>query len=260
MQLAFFRAEGHLRTWYDHQAPHIDGQIQPGDFLISPASLVGKSLKSCVSKRTRGTDIFFEPALIAKACRACDLDPDAPEFAVTSTHPSTVQAGGRGVDPDPMVEQLAWRLSDELVAGAPNGRIYAEQLLLTLAVHLLTEYASIETSTENVTGGIPPVRLQRVKDYVEAHLNDDLTLVDLAEQAGMSEYHFTRQFKAEEGVPPYEYVIRRRVERAKDLLRETEATVAEVAGRVGYASRRPLVQQFKKHVGTTPGRYREIMS
>ncbi|MFB6248824.1 MAG: helix-turn-helix domain-containing protein [Salinibacter sp.] len=249
LQLALFRAEGHLRTWRDHQPPHIDGQIRPGDFLISPPALVGAPLKSYVTRRAQGTDIFFEPEMIAKACRACDLDPDAVEFDLTSTHPSVKQGGGRQVDADSMVERLAWTLSEELATGAPSERIYAEHLMLTLAVHLLTEYAAVEADVDAFSGGIPPVRLRRVKNYVEAHLGEDISLGDLARQAGMSEYHFSRQFKREEGVSPYRYVIRRRVEKAKELLRDTGHTVAEVARQVGYATpARPAVQEARRHL------------
>ncbi|BAY48218.1 AraC family transcriptional regulator [Scytonema sp. HK-05] len=91
---------------------------------------------------------------------------------------------------------------------------------------------------------------------MQAHLDTDLSLDDLAQQVGMSTYHFSRLFKQSTGESPNQYVVRLRIEAAKRLLRETDLGVLEVASSVGYNSPSHLATQFKPLTGVTPSAYR----
>jgi AraC family transcriptional regulator len=104
--------------------------------------------------------------------------------------------------------------------------------------------------------GLSPERLRRVRDYVEAHLDDDLSLAVLADIACLSPYHFSRSFKQAAGVGPQRYVIQHRVERAKRLLRQTHQPLAWIAQEAGFADQSHLTQIFRREIGVTPGRYR----
>jgi AraC family transcriptional regulator len=95
-----------------------------------------------------------------------------------------------------------------------------------------------------------------VLDYVDAHLNDDLSLAELAKVSGLSAHHFGAAFKASTGATPHRYVIEQRVERARDLLRDRGQGIADVAYAVGFSSQSHFTANFRRIVGVTPSRFR----
>jgi AraC-like DNA-binding protein len=106
------------------------------------------------------------------------------------------------------------------------------------------------------TGGLPPRTLRRVQEYVEAHLNESIELEELAAIAGLSMYHFARAFKTSAGVPPHSYLLRQRVDRARDLLISTEIPVADIAIATGFADQSHLARHFRQYIGVSPGAFR----
>ena len=93
-------------------------------------------------------------------------------------------------------------------------------------------------------------------EYIEEHLDAGPTLAQMAAAVGLNPYHFARQFKAATGLPPHQYVIARRVERAKELLQAgTDVSLAEVALRAGFSDQSQFSHHFKRLVGVTPGRF-----
>lgn len=107
---------------------------------------------------------------------------------------------------------------------------------------------------------ISPVRLARVLEFIESRLHDDISLADLAAQAQLSAYHFSRVFKNATGVSPYHYVGQRRIERAAALLEQREMPLAQLALATGYSSQAHFTAAFSKAKGMPPGRYRRLMS
>ena len=99
-------------------------------------------------------------------------------------------------------------------------------------------------------------QLRRVNEYVESRLEQPVALADLAKAAGGSVFHFIRAFKNTVGDTPYNYVLRRRTDRAKAMLDEGEQSNAVIAGRCGFSSKANFVKTIKRLVGTTPTRYR----
>jgi AraC family transcriptional regulator len=96
-----------------------------------------------------------------------------------------------------------------------------------------------------------------VVEYIEEHLDAGPTLAQLAAVVGLNTYHFARQFKAATGLPPHQYVIARRVERAKQLLQAgTDLSLAEVALSAGFSDQSQFSRHFKRLVGVTPRRFR----
>jgi AraC family transcriptional regulator len=105
--------------------------------------------------------------------------------------------------------------------------------------------------------GLSPRRLKAVLVYIRDRLDDALTLRDLAAIAHLSPYHFARRFKESTGLPPHRYIIARRIERAKHLLRgEEELSLAQVAAQTGFWDQGHFTRHFKRLVGVTPKRYR----
>ena len=106
----------------------------------------------------------------------------------------------------------------ELTAGGAGGRLAAESLANVLAVHLIRHVLGTPPARAGRTATLPPGRLRAVVEYIEGHLDAGPTLEQMAAVARLSPYHFARQFKAATGLPPHQFVIARRVERAKQLL------------------------------------------
>jgi AraC family transcriptional regulator len=100
---------------------------------------------------------------------------------------------------------------------------------------------------------LPRQRLRAVIEYIDEHLGSELSLDDLAAVARLSPYHFARLFKNSTGLPPHQYVIARRVERAKELLRDrVRLPLAEIALEMGFSSQSHFTRHFKRLVGVTP--------
>ena len=99
-------------------------------------------------------------------------------------------------------------------------------------------------------------QLQQVRDYINTHLDRDLSLVQIAGVINISPTYFASLFKSATGISPHQYVIRQRVERAKLLLLKTDLMIADIALQVGFSSQSHLTQQFKRLTGMTPKRAR----
>jgi AraC-like DNA-binding protein len=121
----------------------------------------------------------------------------------------------RGFD-DPLVSRIASTIANEMESGFLD-HILADALNTALSVQILRHYIDPSAITLAPSNGLSPERLRRVRDYIKAHLDDRLTLTDIAGVACLSPYHFSRSFKQAVGVGPQRYVIQRRLERAKNL-------------------------------------------
>jgi AraC family transcriptional regulator len=190
--------------------------------------------------------IFLEPGLLARvAAEAFDLDP-----ARTIVPPLD------GLDL-PRLRAAIEAADAELTAGGAGGRLAAESLANLLAVHLIRHALAPRRPARRPDGALPRGRLRAVVEYIDAHLDASPTLEQMAAVAGVSTYHFAHQFKRATGLPPYQYVIMRRVERAEQLLRAgTDLPLAEIAARAGFADQSVFGRHFKRLVGVTPGRFR----
>jgi Bacterial regulatory helix-turn-helix proteins, AraC family len=123
-------------------------------------------------------------------------------------------------DDDPLVLQIASAIAQEIENGYLN-RILVDALNTALAVRIVRRFADPSKLTPAPSNGLSRERLQRVYEYVEAHLDDRLSLGDLAGVACLSPYHFSRSFTQAVGVGPQRYVMQRRIEKAKILMRRS---------------------------------------
>ena len=105
-------------------------------------------------------------------------------------------------------------------------------------------------------GGLRPSAFRRVREYILAHLVEDISIRVLAELVGLSAWHFARAFKQSAGMPPHRFVLQSRVERVKHLLLETELPVAQIAVAAGFADQSHCCRCFREIVGITPSRFR----
>lgn len=149
---------------------------------------------------------------------------------------------------DPLLVELAQKLPR--IASA--GRLYRD----TMAHALVAQVAEVARPQDLAGPASEDPRLRRAVGFIQDRLADDLSLDEIAGEAGMSPFHFARAFKAALGLSPLQYVIRTRIERAMVLLRTTRLPVAEIAWRVGYQDVSRFGQHFRRQTGTTPAAFR----
>ena len=159
---------------------------------------------------------------------------------------------------DPQVYFIAMALRAELESGCAGGRLYGDSLASALAVHLLQRYATDQLPLYK--GGIQPRRLRQVLDYIDENLGSDLTLKELSDVAQISPFRFVRLFKQTLGLPPHQFVLRRRVQRAQRMLEASRAPLAEIARNVGFENHSHFSTVFRSLVGTTPRAYRDLQA
>ena len=170
----------------------------------------------------------------------------------------TVRLEPRDVFTDPLISQVALTVANEIDGGFADG-ILADALNTALAVQVMRRFVNPSAMMLEPVNGLSRERLKRVRDYIETHLNDRLTLADLAGVACLSIYHFSRSFKQAVGAGPQRYVMRQRIERAKTLLRRTNLPLASIALEVGFTDQSHLTSIFRRETGITPGRFRAAL-
>jgi AraC family transcriptional regulator len=185
----------------------------------------------------------------------------APSFMQHAAHEFTGAAplelrNQRAIRDAPILH-LGLALQAELEAGCPAGRLYGEGLATALAVHLLQHYTVCPPQLRSYRGGMPQARLQRVLEYMQAHLDQELSLAALASIAQMSPYYISRLFKQSTGLSPHQYLLRQRIERAKELLAGPRCRIAEVSDALGFPHQSHFTTTFHRWVGTTPRQYRQ---
>ncbi|MBI3246742.1 MAG: helix-turn-helix transcriptional regulator [Deltaproteobacteria bacterium] len=158
---------------------------------------------------------------------------------------------------DPLLRHIALMLQAQLEGKSAADRLYAEVLANALAVHFLKRYAASRHLQEEISGGLSPYKLRRTTAYIREHLTQELSLVTLAAVGETSPAHFARLFKHTTGHTPHQYVIMCRMDQAKQLLAETDASLSEVGLQVGCADQSHFTALFRKHVSMTPKAYRD---
>jgi len=157
---------------------------------------------------------------------------------------------------NPQLESISTMLLNEFQQGSLSSRLYVDSLSNILAVNLLRQHATTRPHLPIYEGGLPPRQLRQVLDYVDAHLDQNIKLADLARLLDMSQFHFSRLFKQSLGISPYQYLLQQRTERAKRLLKNTDRSIADIALVCGFNSHSHLSKQFKHLTGMTPKAYR----
>ena len=153
---------------------------------------------------------------------------------------------------DPLVHHIGIALKRALENSGRINRLYADAMTNALMAHLLQQYCAQTLALPVYKGGLAKPKLHRVIDYIQAHLEDDLSLKELANIAQMSAHYFSQLFKQSTGFSPHQYVIRCRIERAKELLRQQNLPIAAVAKLVGFVDQSHFHRHFKRLVGITP--------
>jgi AraC-like DNA-binding protein len=155
---------------------------------------------------------------------------------------------------DPVLANAARGIGAEVKDRNPMSSLLVESYTATLFVQLLRRQRHIPNPRR--AGGLPPASLRRILERIREDLAADLTLSQLADLTGLSVPHFCRAFKQTMGCPPYAFVIRQRIERAKEHLHRSEMSVTEIALACGFSSSSHFANTFRREVGMPPLAYR----
>jgi AraC family transcriptional regulator len=211
---------------------HACRAYEPGDIDIMPAGFSATWVEEAASV---SLVIDVPTSLVQDTAEQLGLDPDRASLAQ------------RQQVRDPQIEYIGWALETERRAGHPNGQLYVESLGTALAVHLLGRYAAPRPPWQ----GLSRRQLRRVTEYIEAHLDQDLSLARLASVAAISTSHLKTSFKRATGVTVHRYVVQRRVARAKTLLLRGDRAVSDVALEAGFAHQSHMMQWMRRLLGAT---------
>jgi AraC family transcriptional regulator len=156
---------------------------------------------------------------------------------------------------DALIQAILLTLRTEISSGGLASQLLVDSLSTTLAIHLLRNYCVTQPRLSSYADGLPQSTLKRVTDFIHAHLDRDLELVNLSAIAQISPYHFLRLFKKSMGTTPHQYILQCRVKKAKYLLKYSELSITEIASRVGFCDQSHLNRYFKQIVGLTPKQF-----
>jgi AraC family transcriptional regulator len=145
----------------------------------------------------------------------------------------------------------------EMVAGFPSGRLFLDSVEQAMAIALVKDRAVRHRLVQISRGGLGAARLRRIKELVDAKIEDDLSLDEMAQSVNLSTAHFARMFRMSMGQTPHQFVLRQRIERAKAMLRAPEGRILGVAVACGFKTQQHFAQVFRDFCGVSPTEYRQ---
>ena len=220
-----------------------EGPLNTGDLFLMPAGC-----PSFNAWQTTNEAIIFllTPELLMHTAAQTDcINPDQIELCPVP------------IGQDPQVEKLARLFYLEMQTEGLGDRLYSESLTNCLSVHLLRQYSVMPAKLKTYEGGLSPQRLQQAIDFIQAHLDEKITLEAIAQHINLSVHYFCELFAQSMGTPPYRYVLQQRIERAKQLLKnQKELSLTQIALDCGFANQSHFTKHFRKFSGMTPKSYR----
>ena len=239
LKLSFGFAENGSVSRYGSGLHNLDG----ASFCIAPP---GVTTDWRIARRSKAFHLYFHRSMLHRAI-VNGLERDT----------SQVEIPERIFFED---ERLSWHIHSTFLNGGwgePAHRLALTSAGYVALDHLLAHYSTV-TRRNPVKGGLTPSALRRVNEFVRAHLEAPLTISDIANIVGLSEFHFARMFKQSTGESPHSYVLRQRVDLAKQLLVANQMRLAEIARACGYSSQSHFSAQFRNFTSVTPKRYRAM--
>ena len=213
-----------------------------GNICITPA---GQPISANWDRPLVNLGMFFQTGFISGVAAENGFSPKVEFVEIYQTK-------------DQLVQTLGSSLIDNASASEPLGRLYTDSLIQTLTLHLLSKYTTASRKAPAANGGLPGYRLRRVTEFIDANLDADISLADLAREAGLSQFHFSRAFRTSTGETPQQFVMHRRLERAKLLLERPDLPLVEVSLLSGFKSQSHFTTLFRKYTKLTPKLWREL--
>jgi AraC family transcriptional regulator len=158
---------------------------------------------------------------------------------------------------DKRVAALISAVEAEQVMGFPSGRLYMDAMGQALAAAVIQSRGVLRRPLRSThRGGLAPAQLRRVIEYIQEQIDRHIDVTQLAETAGLSSAHFSQMFRRSTGFAPHQYVLRARIERAKQMLHSRETRVIDIAVSCGFETPQHFARVFKRLCHATPTRYR----
>ncbi len=235
------------RLWVKHQAV-LAMALRPGSFELGLRR----------SEMTRHTYDAGEMSLVPRHFEKWFRTDDLHYLSVgISDAALTAAADGTSNLFDARLRALVEAVNAERIAGSPSGRLFLDSVEQALAVALVNGYAVRHRSVQTHRGGLGSSRLRRIKEFVDAKMEDELTLREMAQSVQLSTAHFSRMFRKSTGESPHHFVLRHRVERAKEMLRAPQGRVLDVAVACGFKTQQHFARVFRRICGASPTEYRQ---
>ncbi|MEG3841702.1 AraC family transcriptional regulator [Microcoleus sp. herbarium14] len=278
---AVLTSSGWDKIYYEHhQQPQFDTPEHQGSWHViahCPAVEVSGERsgerwldgKLKTEARNQG-DIAVIPAGISQRCNWNTLA----QFTILAIAPTLLEQVGQDLvncdrieliphymtEQDILIQGIFGALRQELEFGKIGGYLLIDSLKTALAIHLLRNYCTAKPRLSSYADGLSKSKLQQITEYINEHLHEDIKLIELAAIAQISPYHFLRLFKQSMGITPHQYILQRRINKAKYLLRDSELSIAEIAFRVGFCDQSHLTRCFKRLLGMTPKQFLSVRS
>jgi AraC family transcriptional regulator len=222
--------------------PKHDGLVGPGMLHVAEPAVPVR----CVFRGPYDSLHLHVPNhLIAECCRYMNCPP------------TTLLCSEPNISRDPMVERLGRALLAADETGEPLGRLYADCISVSIVARVIASTRPTSASERPKTTGLAKWRLRRAIDYIETRLDAPVSLADIASATGLTRMHFAAQFRAATGLRPHDYLLLRRIERAREMLAEPGASLVDVALSVGFQTQSHFTSTFKRFVGQPPHAWRQ---
>lgn len=232
------RGDDHMQWWSEGR--HGVERTFPGSIMVVPPGTRDRTLWQGASERLI---VSLKSSLLEDVAESAGAK--VPEFK-----------SGWSVD-DAGLRLILMEMGHEAAEGWPLGGLYADLMATRLATLLLRRHAFDPVDLAQMRGGLPTPQLRKVMEFMTANLDRDLHLDEIAGEAGLSSFHFAREFRAVTGQTPYQYLLDQRIERAKGFLKKEGWSIQEIAAMTGFGSPVNFVRTFRQRVGVTPGNWRK---
>lgn len=171
--------------------------------------------------------------------------------------PLKLQVANRFQTRDAQIEYIGWALKSEMENYYPSGRLYLDALATGLAARIVRNHSSLARPSRVLAAAMSGRKLKEVLAYIEDNLGRDLGLGEVADIAGLSVSHFKVLFRKAVGLPPHQYLIRRRVERAATQLRKGKMPIGQIALENGFCHQSHLAMHTRRVLGVSPQELRD---
>src|SRR5262249_15826418 len=158
---------------------------------------------------------------------------------------------------DKRLAALMTAVNAERIAGFPSGQLFLDSVEQAIASILVVGYAVRQRPARKYRGGLGPARLRRIREFVDANLQEEFSLKEIAESVGLSTAHFSQMFRKSTGESPHQFVLRQRIERGKEMLRAPEGRILDIAIACGFKTQQHFARVFRKLCGASPTEYRK---
>jgi AraC-like DNA-binding protein len=153
---------------------------------------------------------------------------------------------------------LAEALAGAMEKPGDGTAMFSDCIALAFFAHIVRAYGDVPIGERNARGGLAAWQLKRARDFIKVNLERDPSIAEIAHECGLSSGYFARAFKRSTGIPPYKWLTKTRIERAKELLKDPRCELADIAQLCGFVDQSHFTRVFSRNEGYSPGRWRRL--